>query len=799
MTEAVELAGDARVVHSTCETYTQGIPYAAFREPLRQLLGLRWEDSDEVALERICAHLGSSDPTLLPWLPLLAAAFGVAAPPTREVEELGPDFRTAKLHEVVLSFLSFALIVPSLVLIEHAHLMDEASSALLDALAPRLPRSAWVVVVTRRDEESGFASTDRSAMRIVLEPLGREAMIELAEATPEALTIPPHLLEVAVERSAGSPEFLLDLLSAAAGGSDTLPDTVETAASARIDALDPGDRDLIRRAAVLGLTFRPQRLMHVLAPGAVQPSKAVWRRLSGVFANEGDGHVRFKRPALCEAAYDGLPFRVRRELHGVVGRALEADLGRDPDADPAVLSLHFARAGEHERAWNYALMGAERATSRFANADAAGLFRRAIEAGRAYGAEPRELARAWEGLGDALRLTGEPKAALKALGSARQLLKGDAVAEARLLYHQADITERHGRLTWAVRSLRAGMRVLDGVDEDDAKILQARIVADLGGIRMRQGRVSEAIELSRQAIAEAEAIGEDRALARACYLLDWGLVESGRRPEAVYSARAIEIYSRLGELERQARAVNNLGAFAYEEGHWEEAAELYQQASELSRRAGNLDVATMADMNTGEILSDQGRFEEATGYLKRARRVFTAIGQAQGVAFATLFLGRLAMREGRHDEAISLLQQAARDVTALSMDYYAGFYNTCLAEAEAFGGDPAYALEQADRLLASPDRNLAFVRRVRAIALARLGRREEAIDELETSLSSAGLHNADYDTAAALDLLDALGVLREGAAERDAILGRLRVQQLPRPPLRAAAAEAVSAVHRVAG
>jgi predicted ATPase len=65
-----------------------------------------------------------------------------------------------------------------------------------------------------------------------------------------------------------------------------------------------------------------------------------------VFTRDPDGHVRFKRPALREVAYETLPFRLRRELHGAVAEALEHAQGDDVDADPAVLSLHFILAGD---------------------------------------------------------------------------------------------------------------------------------------------------------------------------------------------------------------------------------------------------------------------------------------------------------------------------------------------------------------------------------------------------------------------------------------------------------------------
>ena len=67
------------------------------------------------------------------------------------------------------------------------------------------------------------------------------------------------------KRSGGSPEFLLDLLAAAAAGErDELPDNVGAATMARIDALDPRDGAIVRRAAVLGLRFAPHQLADVL-------------------------------------------------------------------------------------------------------------------------------------------------------------------------------------------------------------------------------------------------------------------------------------------------------------------------------------------------------------------------------------------------------------------------------------------------------------------------------------------------------------------------------------------------------
>ncbi len=784
--EARHQAPEMLFIHATCEPYTKDSPYVAWRDPLRAGLGLGWDDTDDVVLEALRSELQRSQPSLLPWLPLLAIAVGVEAPMTREVRELAPESRAMKLHEVVLDFLASVLRVPTLVAIEHAHLMDEASAALLRALTGALGSSAWLVMVTRRDVEGGFVSPADNVTRLDLGPLSPADILALAEATPEAHVLPPHMIELAVERSGGSPEFLLDFLSAASGGSGVLPDSIEAAASARIDALDPSDRVLIRRAAVLGLSFPPQRLRHVLEPGADLPGEETWRRLSPIFAIDPDGHIRFKRPARCEVAHDGVPFRLRRELHAAVAESLERELGHDVDADPAILSLHFSLAGDHARARKYALIGAQRASARFAHADEAQLYRRAIEAGRHDQASPTELAGAWESLGKALQRTGELTGAAEAITVARGLVDGDQLAQGRLFYWHTVIAEHAARLTTAVRWGHRGLRMLHGLQQREAAVWRARTLARLAFYRGRQGRLLEAERLCHDAISEAESVGELEAQGYAYWTLDWLLFELGREAETGYSQRALEIYEQLGDLEQQGNVLNNLSVFAAERWKWDEALELLARSAACSERAGIHGGVAATEVNIAEIMIDRGLFDEAWPHLQRARRLWRSIGEPTGTAYVDVLLGRLAVRAERDREGLALLRKASQVLRNLGEQGYTEFADSSLAEAEAFAGDPESALAIADRLIraAEPtDRVLALLHRIRALALARLSD-DEAKDALAVSLALAREREALYDLAAGLDLAETLTWPdAERAQERDAILARLGIERLPTLPV----------------
>jgi class 3 adenylate cyclase/tetratricopeptide (TPR) repeat protein len=790
--EARNLAEGMRVLRSTCEVVTRETPYFPWRDLLRQLLGAEWDDPEERVRERLEAEVRAGQPDLLPWLPLIAIVVDVEVPSTIEVEQLAADARATKLREVVLRFLGRALVVPTIVEVEHAHLMDAASAALFEALAYELESSSWIVLATRRDEPGGLALPDFPHPQIELGPLAREDVQALALATPEASEVPPHVLELAVDRSGGSPEFLLDLLAAAAAGDrDELPDSVGAATMARIDALDPRDGAVVRRAAVLGINFHPRRLADVLDADTPLPEEGFWDRLTGLFAREPDGHVRFKRPAIQEVAYSSLPFRLRRELHMAVGLRLELDCGRELDAEPAILSHHFSLAGDYSRAHRYAMAAAERATEAFSHADGARLYRRAIEAGRAgrNAADARSLAEAWEQLGEALRNVGEPAAATKALTEARKLLHDDPIALARLYHRHARVANRNAALNAAVRWLNRGFRCIDGIEGTDAAAWRARMRSYLGGVRNGQGRWAEAVATCREAIAEAESVGELSALAHACYSLDWALVESGRPDAATYSSRALEIYEQLGDPEYEFQVLNNLGAFAYWGDRWDEAVEFYRRAAACAERAGRPADGAWTDSNIGEILFDQGHLDEAEAHFERARRVLSATRDLTYVAYADALLARLTVRRGQYAEGLAMLESAMADLRGFGLDAYAELVEAWIAEAEAFGGDAMRAMEVASQRMRTNDRERPLLTRMAGIALARLGETKGAIRELEHSLRTARERGADYDIAATIDAMAALGAADTALlVERDEILGRLKITRLPALTLRATAA-----------
>jgi hypothetical protein len=140
------------------------------------------------------------------------------------------------------------------------------------------------------------------------------------------------------------------------------------------------------------------------------------------------------------------------------------------------------------------------------------------------------------------------------------------------------------------------------------------------------------------------------------------------------------------------------------------------------------------------------------------------------------------MRRGENQRGLEALTGAVEDLRKLRMEAYAEYTQALIAEAHAFGGDPFEALEIASRTLEANDRQRPLLSRVGAISLARLGDRGASLRELGHALRVARERGAEYDIAATIDALEAVdGADSEMLAERDRILERLKIVQLPRP------------------
>jgi len=798
--EALAAKPELRVFRTACEEYEASTPYHALRDVLHRLLGIAPGGTPADSERALRAAVADADPELIPWVPMLGILLGLDLPPTPETKALDERFLRETLAAVTCRLLAARLDAePFVLVVEDAQFLDDSSADLLRRLSKAGDELPHALVVARTQPQGVWTDIENEELRFIafdLLPLSERNAAEIVEIATDEQPFRPHEVEELARRSGGSPLFLVELLNVAraAGTTDVLPDSVEAVVTADIDRLSASDRIALRYAAVLGVAFEEALLVATLGDD-VTPDESLWERLRGFVDRDADGRLRFRNTLVHDAAYEGLPFRRRRELHGRVGLLLESRAGGDSGDETGVLAAHFFHAGDHERAWRYSRLSGDQAKGIYANVDAASFYARALQTARRFrGATGGEIAAVAESLGDVRYRLGEFEAAGEAYRLSLRHIAGDRIEEARLLLKQALIPWRLGRYSQALGRVTRGLRLIEGLDDAAASRERANLYARKAVIRQRQGRALEAIEWCKRTIEVAEGPDAQEALAQAQYVLDWAYATLGRFDEAVYSERALAIYEDLGNLERQGAILNNLGAIAYYQAKWTEALGFYERAQQVWERSGDQWSASFAVVNRAEVLLDQGRLDEAEPLMRESLRIARASRSGPRIAETARYLGILLARLGRGDEARRLLVEAHDEYERAGESNEVLVTEARLAEFLVVEGSAAEALDRADRTF---ERSAAFdgifplgptLHRVRGLALLQLSRFDEARSALDESLESARKAGADYEAALALDALTVLGRLEgenpeTAERERDAIFARLGVVATPEFPL----------------
>jgi class 3 adenylate cyclase/tetratricopeptide (TPR) repeat protein len=770
-----------------CDQYSSASAYSVFRDLLRPLVGLTPEMDAREAGVNLMPWIAAVMPDLAPLAPLIAVPFDAEVPPTPEVDQLDSQFRRDRLHECVGTLLTRVLLMPTLLIIEDGHWIDDASRDLLHSLTREQAPRPWLVCVTRRPQGADFADPDVDGhVQLALGPIDARAAQALALAAAGEVAVSDEVLAVLVERAGGNPLFVRELVAASRGASDVsaLPDSVETLILTRMDTLAPENRFLLRNASVLGARFELDMLAKIVREELPDAGDLEhWSRLAEFVAWEGAGRLHFLHDLFRAVAYEGLSFKRRREVHGRVGAVIEEYAGESAADVADLLSLHYHRAAEHQKAWKYSVLAGRRAHDRSANVEAVELYERGLDVAERAGAGLEEIAEVAEALGDVAELAALYDTAETAYERAREAAPDDTIAQAHLLRKEGILDERRGRYSEALERYGSALEVLGSAEDD--KLRRVRSCADVelayAGVKYRQGQFDEARTWAERAAASADAGADRTRLAHAYSLSHLIAVDSGRRAPEQRDA-ALAILEEVGDLVRLTNLQNNVGIEAYYDGRWDDALDWYRRSGESAARVGDVVNVARAQSNEAEILSDRGFFDEARALFEQALRVWRAADYRVGVALATANLGRVMARSGQFEDAHRLLEDALAQFEDLGAEAYVAETQARLAECLVFEGHHREAFAALTPLLQPDSPQLSIAERLAgyAVVQSRAGF-EEAKPHFERSLEAARAANAEYELALTLR---AIAETSGGADGQGAeILARLGIVSTPLVPL----------------
>ena len=670
---------------------------------------------------------------------VLAELTMLAAPAPPLTGPLGRQQVIGAMRRLLVAAADAGVIV---VVVDDAHLADDATTDVLLQLAGVSRAGRIVVVLSYRPERAGqvlargVGRLDRAGAVVIIDvnPLDRDAAVALVSAAVPT-PLETSLVDRIVDLAAGNPFFLLELARHAAAGRplDTAPTIWEAIATRFID-LDEQSRAMLQRLAVAGVEHDPAGVLAIT--GLTEPE--AFRLLDAALAAEvlvvAGARYRFRHDLVRQALVEQVPPHRRVVVHRETAERLVSAGG---PAD--VIAQHWLAGGRPDEAVDWLLQAARDAVKVGAFSDAG----RHIDILLRH--EPRHP--------DALFLRAE---VFEALGDDRAPVAFAAAAQGVDGPRWHDVRARQ-----ALASVRAGdpegaAAALVGVQTQslEGRLTQALAVA--GTAVMGVTDPAEAVARVREIRHVAVDLGDPVAVIIASWAEAAATHARGDLPSMV-QARLRETYA-LPELavsvfDGQLCAVEHLlyGGLPYPEViAFAEA--LRAEADRLGAARGRAFAMTFR----GEAKLLSGQLDEADADLAEGADLHRAIRGATGEAMSLQRRAEVALYRGDRRLAHALLDEAL-DVARTSnvgLHLYDRIYGTRIAAA-ADPGSAMAALEEAEAAVSGALETCLGCRITlavpAAIAAARFGDLERASSYEAVVEKLTSLHMRQPGWYAALD------------------------------------------------
>ncbi len=681
------VADDAVVLEGRCLPYGDGITFWPVAEIVRQACGITNNDTRRRGRSRIDA--------------MLAGAEDARVVADRVAEVTGFGEGKAAIEEsfwAIRRFLEWtAREQPAVVVWDDLHWAEPTLLDLVQYLAGWSRDAPVLMVCLARpdllDVRSGWATAVEDGEVLTLEPLtpgeSRDLVLGLLGTPPETLLA----VERVVEAAEGNPLFVEEIVrmlqddgvlvrdgdrwAVRADLRDiSIPATIHSLLSARLDRLDRDERTLIRTASVIGREFwwgavaqlvpEPMRsrvtgALHTLVrKQLIRPARS---------ALPGHDAFRFHHQLILEAAYEGAPKEMRADVHERFAAWLERTTGERVVEYEEVVGYHLERAHRYRvelgSTTSHDADVASWAATRLGSAGRRALGRGDVSAasdllGRAVAIAPE----GYERLGALLVDRAEAQMELGELSEADRSLD-DAITIARasqdrgleahaailrLLMQQS--TDPKDRSEEALRELEGVIPVFEALGDDLGLARASRLMAD---VHWTRGRYAAADEALRRAIEHARYAGATWEETESLGLYA-GSGVYGRVPIAEIERRCSEVIdAAAGSRLVEAGALRGLSVVRAMEGRFDEAREFASSSRSILEDLGLRLRAAFVSEASAFVERQAGDPAAAERALRAGLDVASEVGEQGFLATATALLAHELIAQGRLDEAESLI------------------------------------------------------------------------------------------------------------------------------------------------
>ena len=312
----------ARTVQGHCITYGRQVPNVPIIDLVRSLCQIEPQTSAAETWQALTRELSAAQPDEID---ALGALLGIPEAIERTAN-VDPATALGRTTQAILQLVALASAAKTLVIIvEDLHWADASSIVYLSALASSIKGTRCVLAVTFRPGSDPPWDTQARLERLQLTPLGSQESQQLVDTLEENASLSEHQRTQVLARGEGNPFFLQELVRAVAQGSDDdVPGDVFDVLGARIDRLDPDDKDLLRIASVVGRAFTIELVEEIAQLQSHSRPRFDHMVSLGFVAPSGPHRFTFIHALTQEVAYNGMLTQDRKHLHTAAAERLSA-------------------------------------------------------------------------------------------------------------------------------------------------------------------------------------------------------------------------------------------------------------------------------------------------------------------------------------------------------------------------------------------------------------------------------------------------------------------------------------------
>lgn len=551
---------------------------------------------------------------------------------------------------------------------------DSASWDMLEFLVGQLGSEHLLICLTIRAEEMQGETLERRRRlsrnerfrELTLSRLARDELKQWLQAAFHRQEIGRELLAFLYHHTEGNPLFVVQVLRTLVEEGSIwhdrdhwewrpvselrLPVAITDLISRRLSRLSPKAQAVLTTVAVIGREFdldlaieakagTEAELLDVIDEGmrasVLQPTAA-----------RGGDRYAFAHVLMAEVLTESVNARRLRRMHEQVAQAMER---LTPDAI-AEIATHFDRGGIGNKAYEYAMLAAERARLVYAHQESA----------------------------DFLRIAERNATSAAQLAEVR--VRRAEVAESVGRYEEAEemcdlaiewfTGQGENRRALMLRRMRERVRALLG--QPNTKTLEHCLALDaealshgfddervslLTMISQTYGRLGDRVEAERVAVEcvrIAQQLGDPLRLAESLNRLGITLAQEEPERAIEHYQRALDLFEHAGDLVGQARCRNNIGIVYSSLGKWQRATDELTSSMALARSAGTPEHVGTAGINLGVAHLKCGDFERARELFGEALAIFAAQKSTERQLYALYNLAHLDRERGEYASAREL-------------------------------------------------------------------------------------------------------------------------------------------------